>query len=183
MGSGGDCGIVLRHALAEARDLWRIARTNQEGVKAAAKKMGLCPRQCGGVMRLLVAFGGIPSRERLATVVMRDPGLMDEDVAEMFGMSVRWAASVRSRIEELRAAEPVPERYEFVDEGLRPGDPTPYEIAKRAEAIRAAWPPNYRGADLPGFFKALALPGMRHFCWQGRHASFVQVRIAKWASG
>lgn len=180
MGSGEGRGIVLRHALAEAEELWRRVAVNRQRLRDAADAMGLCRRQCRGVMQLLRKFKGFPSRERLASVVMRDPGLDDADVAEMFGKPVRWATAVRAHIDELRALEPVDERYEYVDEGLRPGDPTPDEIARQAAAIRAQWPAGYRGATLPGFCLAFAQPGMRNYIWDGNRASFVSVSAAKW---
>lgn len=72
-------------------------------------------------------------------MVMRDPGLDDDDVAEIFGRTRRWAAAVRSQSKAIRAAEPIPNFLEYLDEHLQPDMPSPAEIAKRAEKVRDGW--------------------------------------------
>jgi hypothetical protein len=67
---------------------------------------------------------------------MMDPGLEDEDIAEIFSRSIRWAAVVRSRSAELREAEYIASHLEYLDEGLQPGDPVPWDILTMAEEIR-----------------------------------------------
>lgn len=184
MGSGNDSGFVLRHALGEADELWRRCVVNRETAKRAAKAMGLPYGQVKGSVRLLKKFGTLPSRERLATVVMRDYGLDDNDIAEMFGKSPRWAAQVRANIEELRELEPVDSAYEFIDDGLRPEDPCPEEIRRRAEAIRANRPSNYGEFDSSDRSrKALSQPGLRQYIWNGRNAAFISILASPWSRG
>jgi hypothetical protein len=74
----------------------------------------------------------------LALVVMRDYGMDNRDIAEIFGRSPRWARLVRERAVELREAEPIREELEYLDDGLQQGDPTPMEILEQAEALRVA---------------------------------------------
>ena len=61
MGSGNDCGFVLRHALAHAEDLHRRCIINRERLKVVAPslKVQLGPAQ--GAVRLMRAVRRIPS--------------------------------------------------------------------------------------------------------------------------
>jgi hypothetical protein len=117
---------------------------NKEAAKWVAADLGLDVAQTEGAVRLLKKLPRPPSRERLALVAMRDPGLDDADIAEMFAMPIAWAADVRDRCEELRVAEPISEYLEYLEEGLRPGDPTPAEILVQAERLRLDRPPEMR---------------------------------------
>lgn len=181
MDSGRDCGIVLRHALAEAGELWRRCMVNKQRPKDAAKAMGLPPVQCRGVVRLLKKFGKVPTPERLASIAMRDWGLEDADIAEMFGRSEKWASMVRAHIDELRQTEPIDPYYEYVDEGLRPGDPCPEEIYRRAAEIRAKRPPDFGKSISSGkAYKAMSQPGMRHYLWNGGNVSFFSALAPHW---
>ena len=139
---GVGCGIRLRHALAFAADLQREVVDKRRTIKAVAKSLGLSEEQCRGVVRILRRHG-MRSPERLALVAMRDWGLDDSDVAEMFGRSERWAAIVRSQADEIRAEEPIDNYLEFVDCGLRPEDPSPDEILRRAAELRKK--PDFKG--------------------------------------
>lgn len=184
MDSLWDSGIVLRHSLAEANELWRMCVTNKLTVKAAAKSLGLDLAQAQGTVRLLRKYGGVPSPERLALVAMRDPGLNDFDIAEMFRRTPRWASMVRVHAQELREAEPIPEFFEYLDEGLRPGDPTPEEIYRRAAELRTQRVHNYKDCDNPllDVRRARPQPGLRVFAWNGRHASYVSIGTKNWPS-
>ena len=177
MDSFSDCGIVLRHSLAYADDLWRMCVVNRMSVYRAAERLGLPKPQCKGAVRLLKQFGRVPSRERLASIVMRDWGLDDFDIAEIFGRSVRWAGAVRAHVQELREAEPVPEQYEFLDDGLHPDDPCPEEVYRRAAEIRAARRTKPKDMDR----QVRPQLGMRCFMWDGRNASYLSVSAAQWA--
>jgi hypothetical protein len=146
---GADCGIRLKHALAFADDLRRRVMVNKESAKAVAKSLGVPQHQTQGAVRLLRSLRYRPSPERLALVVMRDYGLDNRDIAEIFGRSVRWATLVRINADEIRKAEPIRYELEFLDDGLRPGDPPPDELLDRAEAIRVSGlmrsrPPSHR---------------------------------------
>jgi len=181
MGFGSDCGIVLRHALAHAAELQRSVIVNRESTASAAKRLGLSFPQCKGVVRLLRRSKYIPSPERLALVAMKDWGLEDADIAEMWGRPKEWAAQVRADAKKLRAAEPIANHLEYVDEGLCPGDPDPEELYRRAAAIRAQrdrrWTQSVKGRPAGSQTQS----GLRQFAWNGRHASFVSVLSEKWA--
>jgi hypothetical protein len=180
MDSGKDCGIVLRHALAHADDLWRMAVENGMTGPQAAKTLGLPKIQCMGVIRLLREVGHVPSRARMAVCAMNDFGWDDQDIAEVFSMPVAWAQWVRKNRDHLRKSEPFALELEYVDEGLRPQDPDPTELYRRAAALRAkrerGWTMLNRGrlADAP------AQGGLRNFAWNGRHASFISIVSEAW---
>lgn len=157
-----------RHALGFAADLRRRCLVNREPAEKVAKDLGLSKTQTQGAVRLLNS--GRYSPERLACVVMLDWGMEDEDIAEIFNRSVRWAKVVRSQAEEIRAAEPIPTDLEYLDGGLGPDDPSPEEIAQRCKevlALRKAPPrsDSYR-------------PGVRVYSWRGDRASFISDRVA-----
>lgn len=177
MGFGSDCGIVLRHALAHAEELRRRCIINREQMKHVAKSLGLSRRQVCGAVRLLRNLEYLPSPERCALVVMNDWGLDDSDIAEIFGRTERWSAAVRLHADELRASEPISRHLEYVDEGLRPHDPCPAELYRRAAEVRSR-----RESDRDSVLRyALTQGGMRHFAWDGRNASFVSICAGGWA--
>lgn len=136
MVSGSDGEIRLRHSLAYAADLTRRVLVNKESVDRVAMSMGLEKSQARGAVRLLKSLPYTPSPERLALVVMRDYGLDNADIAEIFGRSPRWAYLVRDQAEEIREAEPIAYELEFLDDGLQPTDPAPMEVLSQAEALR-----------------------------------------------
>jgi hypothetical protein len=181
MGSGKDCGIVLRHALAHGADLWRMAVVNKMSGPAVAKELGLPKIQCIGVIRLLREVGHVPSPARMAVCAMNDFGWDDEDIAEVFSMPVLWAKWVRANREQLRRREPIPLRLEYVDQGLRPQDPDPKELYRRAAEIRARRQPGWTMLNIGRDRVSPAAGGMRHFAWNGRHASFLSVISEAWA--
>jgi hypothetical protein len=67
---------------------------------------------------------------------MRVPDVTDEDIAGWFGESLNWARSVRQNARTLRKKEFIPDFMEYVDEGYRPGDPSPEQILAMAKEIR-----------------------------------------------
>ena len=137
-----DCGLVLRHSLAYEAELRRRCLTNREPATKVASDLGLCSKQCQGAVRLLKEVR--VSRERLACVVMLDPGLEDEDIAEIFSEPIDWARGVRQQEDLLRLKEPIPTELEYLDDSFCPGDPSPSEVLERAAEIRAARPPEYQ---------------------------------------
>lgn len=181
MDSGNDCGIVLRHALAHAEELYRSVIVNRETMGGVSKRLDLDFRQVKGVIRLLRNVRGVPSPERLALVAMRDWGLEDADIAEMWSRPVAWATQVRANAKRLRADEPIAERLEYVDEGLMPGDPCPEELYRRAAEIRAQRDKWWAQSSLGRSPQAQAQGGMRHYAWDGRNASFLSILTATWA--
>lgn len=135
--SGGDCGIRLRHSLAFAPDLWRRIVVNKEATEKVARTMGFPREQIRGAARLLRSLPCVPSPERVALVVMRDHGLDNDDIAEIFDRSPRWAATVRERADELREAEPIRWDLEYLDDGVQPGDPDLAEVYRLASELRS----------------------------------------------
>lgn len=168
MATGPACGNVLRHALAYAADLHRRCVVNGESATRVAESMGLQVPQVKGAVRLLRSLRTLPSPERLACVVMLDPGLDDADIAEIFGRSERWAAVVRSKADEICMEEHIDPYYEYLDDGLQACDPSPSEIAARAKAIHDSG--DFRGRG-PGHVAW----ELNQYLWSG-HA-FVQVGI------
>ena len=133
-----DCGLGLRHSLAYEAELRRRCLTNREPATKVASDLGLCSKQCQGAVRLLKEVR--VSRERLACVVMLDPGLEDEDIAEIFCEPIDWARGVRQQKDLLRLKEPIPTELEYLDDSFFPEDPSPSEVLERAAEIRAARP-------------------------------------------
>ena len=129
------CGLVLKHSLASESELRRRCLINREPVYRVAEQLGLDAEQARGAVRLLKECR--VSRKRLACVAMMDPGLEDEDIAEMFGEPVSWATGVRKNIKRLKRNEPIPAHLEYLDDGLCHGDPSPSEILERAADIRS----------------------------------------------
>jgi hypothetical protein len=164
--SGGDCGLGSTHPLAFAGQLWHRVVVNQEPVVRVAKQLGLEPEVCRGVVRMMKAFGKVPSRERLAVICQLDPGFDDRDVGEVFGESAAWSADVRRRTALIREAEPIAPKLEWYDEGLKPFDPAPAEILQRALEVRST-----RGMERK------PSPGIKAFAWRPRAASFIQIRV------
>jgi len=164
--SGSDCGLSLTHPLAFAGQLWHRVIVNQESVPRVAKDLGLGTEVCRGVLRILRACGKVPSRERLAVICQLDPGYDDSDVGEVFGESAEWSASVRLHTAAIRKAEPIEDRLEWYDEGLKPFDPSPAEILQRALEERSN-----RGMERK------PTPGIKAFAWRPRAASFIQIRV------
>lgn len=157
---GNVYGMRLRHALAFAGQLRQRCVVNKEGAKRVAKDLGVDPAQAEGAVRLLRKLETPPSPERLALVAMLDPGLDDADIAEMFDRHILWALAVRRQGAEIRAAEPIPRHLEYLDDGLRPTDPTPSEILTRAKELRE---------KRPGWVGPSVAPlgSPRHLQWSG----------------
>jgi hypothetical protein len=181
MDSGNDCGIVLRHALAYADELWRSAVVNKERTRDIASRLDLPLPQVAGAVRLLRSLKYVPSPERLALIAMNDFGLEDADIGEMWSRPASWAAEVRRNADELREAEPINRYLEYLDEGLRPQDPCPEELYRRAAEIRSKRPKTWRHAERGRVAQAPAQGGMRHYRWNHRHAAYVSIRAESWA--
>lgn len=165
--SGLGCGVELHHPLAYTGQLWHRVIVNQETVQRVARDLGFDPNVCRGIVRLLKKVGRVPSKARLAVICQLDPGYDDADVGEVFGESAEWSASVRRDADAIREAEPIPAQLEWYDDGLRPSDPTPAEIYKRALEVRLV-----KGMD-----PRHAQPGIRAYAWRPRGSSFFQIGI------
>lgn len=154
----------LRHALGYADEIRRRCLVNKESAHVVARKLGLDAEQTRGAVRLLKARPHL-SQERLALVAMRDWGLTDSDIAEIFRRSDRWAAVVRSQADEIRAEEPIPEHLEYLDSGLQKGDPSPAEISDRAKGIRV----------VHGVRKDATRGAIRVYAWRGDACLFQSI--------
>jgi hypothetical protein len=165
--SGQGCVDGLRHALAFAAELRHRVIVNNESLKRVAQSLGLDYAQVKGVVRLLRKTPSSISDERLALVLMKDPGMTNADVAEVFGRPIRWAQLVRRRAQELREAEPIEESLEWIDDGLQPDYPMPDEIARRAKEVREMNP-------LGGRDTANRPYGIRQFHWR-QDGAFIPV--------
>lgn len=122
--------------------------------KRISRELGVgyvCVRRLIGIFNHL---GMPPSQARLAVCVLNHPDITEEQVADLFGRNVRWVQNVKLNRERLREDEPFPMNLEFLDEGLEPTDPTPYEIEQVTTMIRHSWvdgiPGSYRqDIDVP----------------------------------
>lgn len=157
-----------RHALGFAGDITRRCVVNGETARKVADDLDLDERQVCGAVRIFRM--GKFSPERLACVVMRDWGMDDEDIAEIFGRSVRWARIVREQQDEIRQEEKMPAWMEYLDEGLQRGDPSPAEIARRAKELR--------GRDLVPGRREEFRPGIRCYSRSENNGAFIPVGAA-----
>lgn len=133
LGFSDDSSGPLRHALGFADEVFRRCVMNKEPSWKVARSLQLDDEQVQAAASLLRKCSRVPSAERLALVVMKDPGLENADVAEMFSRSVRWAEVVRSQADEIKADEPLDDTfYPWVFDG----DPPPEEILAMAKQIR-----------------------------------------------
>jgi len=166
MDSSTDCGFVLRHALAYAHDILRMVVVNKVTAIVCARKLGLDPDQVLGVAHLLSKLGLVPSRERLALVAMRDPGLDDSDIAEIFSEDESWAAAVRADAARIKAEEPIDWRLETLRGYYYLEDLPPDELYREAEAVRSKRvQPRFNGTMWD-------LVRLRAFSWNGRKGAF-----------
>lgn len=165
LGSGGGCGVSLRHPLAFAGTLFHRVVINRETPKRVANDLGLDHGVCTGVVRMLKAVKRVPSQERLAVICQLDRGWDDEDVGEVFDQPADWSAWVRKHTDAIRKREPIPMHLEWVDPDLRPFDPSPAEILQRALEVRT----------LAGCGRGDRLPGIRSLRWDNHASSFFSV--------
>jgi hypothetical protein len=166
---GGGCGIQLRHACAHAAEVYRRCMINKETIARVAHSLDLDMMQTEGVFRIVRHCGGAPSPERMAVIAMKDWGLDDSDIAEMFDRSERWAALCREQAAEIRESEPIPESLEYLDVGLCPGDPSPAELQTRVAELRGT-----------GVIKGLTptrRPGLRAYLWNGASHAFFPIGV------
>jgi len=112
----------------------------------------------------------------MALIAMRDPGLDDADIAEMFVESEGWSFDVRYD-PKLRENEPIPVHLEYLDDGLQPDDPSPQELARRTAEVRAAKVEPDRPAHRWDHLSATE--GFRYFNFTG--VSAVPVCPGRWA--
>jgi hypothetical protein len=129
-------GTMCGTALVLAEEIHRRVLVNGEIPKRVARSLGLTHRQITSVVRILSTFGGVPSPERLALIVMQAPDLSDEDIARWFNRPTGWATNVRKYGAEIAKTEFIPADVAWVADEWEPDDPTPEEIRERCKAIR-----------------------------------------------
>lgn len=153
----------LRHVLGFAADVHRRCNINGELAARVAESLGFERGAVYGLAKLLRS--GTFSPERLAVTAMLDPCLDDDDIAEIFGRSLKWARIVREQQGEIRSAEPMDESLEWFDPDFQPDDPLPDEIRRRAMEVRAS--------DLRPGMRERYRAGIRSFSWNGKNGAFV----------
>lgn len=168
----GHRGPGLRHALAFASELKRRCWTNNEVLLHVCRDLDICWEQAKGVMQMIARRvranqRAVPSRQRLIAAAMRDWGLDDEDIAEMFSCPISEVCWVREFIDEIRRAEPIPDEVEMQCAWMLPDDPPPDVLAHRARDIRAARP-----EETPPKMRRVAI---RQFVWHGGQHAFLPV--------
>ena len=161
----GHSGSGLRHALAFAGVIQRRCWVNREATADVAEDLDVSLEQVRGVAQMVHHLRGTPSQQRLIAAAMRDWGLDDSDLAEMFGVTVEAVACVRRNAAAIRLKEPIPAEIEIRCAGLLPDDVSPSELYARARAVRKARP-------LPGPPKSAAA-GIRRFTWDGFQHAFI----------
>lgn len=166
MAGGNGHGKRLRHSAAFAKEIRARCVMCREPAYRVAADLGLDGRQVVGMAKVLRRR--MYSPERLALIAMRDPGLDDADIAEIFGRSERWASLVRSRADEIRRAEHVPASLEYLDDGLQPGDPTPGEIAERTQEL-------HRTGQFRGRKECVIPASLTQVSWRGN--AFISVCV------
>ncbi len=136
------CYEVVHHA----ERIWQRVFLQRESTRQVARDLGLTAYSVGKLCSACRQLGRMPSQRRLALCVMHQPDLTDIDIAEMFGRTQKWVEQVRQDAVRLREEEPLRHDTEFMDEGLRPEDPTPHQIKVRAEICRSFWRDGVEGS-------------------------------------
>lgn len=161
-------GTMCGTALASAEEIHQRVLVDGEMPQRVAQSLGFAHRQVQSVVRILRTFGGVPSPERLALIVMQAPDLSDEDIARWFNRPTGWATNVRKYGDEIAKNEFIPADVAWVSDEWEPDDPTPQEIRERCKAIREQ---GERPFPEPQRWTA------PQFHWHGGHiGSFVPIR-------
>ncbi len=136
------CYEVVHHA----EQIWQRVFLQRESTRQVARDLNLTSYSVGKLCSACRQLGRMPSQRRLALCVMHQPDLSDSDIAQMFGRTTRWVEQIRKDAVRLREEEPLRHDTEFMDEGLRPEDPTPHQIKVRAEICRSFWKDGVEGS-------------------------------------
>lgn len=151
--SGPVCATGYRTVFAHADEVWRRVVINGEAAMRVGRSLRLPKTHVSALARLLKEWGRVPPKSRLAAAAMLVPDASDEDIAWAFGMPVKWADSVRSHRNQIRAAWPAEERMERAVE-MEEDDPTPAQIAEMCAAMPRV---------LAGESHARRAPGIRSY--------------------
>lgn len=98
---------------------------NGVSCERVADRLGLDREQVMAAKQFLASAKSCPPPEVCAGVASLDPGLTDDDIAEMFGRSSKWAKMARERREEFCQELGVTLSFE---PWVMQGDPKPWEI-------------------------------------------------------
>jgi len=177
----GDC---LRHCLASSADLFARCVIGAESLTSWAKRHDLDWEQVRGVYVMLKTTQKVPSLARRAAVLMRDPGLEDEDIAEMLFADREFVADVRANLAVVRKREPIPAWAELMAAEVYPEDPEPAELYRRAAELRSQRTSMPTRRNMPGHRKQgcdlktdePVTPGIRHYLWSARSHAFIPKR-------
>jgi hypothetical protein len=177
----GDC---LRHCLASSADLFSRCVIGAESLTSWAKRHDLDWEQVRGVYVMLKTTQKVPSLARRAAILMRDPGLEDEDIAEMLFVDQEFVADVRANVDLVREREPIPMWAEFFAAEMFEEDPLPAELYQRAADLRSQRTRMPTRRNMAGHRKqgcdlktdAPLTPGIRHYLWSARSHAFISKR-------
>lgn len=131
------CGSLYGTSLVFVGQIQHRVVINKECAGTVSRDLGISRRSILSIARMLRAFGGVPSVERLAVIAMRVPDATDEDIAEWFNRSLTWAQQVRRDQDEIREREPIPPRLELINDEMDVGIPSLEERTRIAAELRA----------------------------------------------
>jgi hypothetical protein len=141
---------------------------NYESLISVCRDLDVSWEQGRGVYRIVRSLNGVPSLERRIACAMRDWGLDNDDLAEMFSVDVSAVRWVREFIDVIREREPIPDCMERESAWLLPDDPPPDELYRRAAEIRA------NRTHVEGKSPRFA-SGIRHYTWDGSRHAFLSI--------
>lgn len=154
------------HCLAFVEELHRRVLINREPLGVVRGQLGVDDCAAEGILKILRHCAGVPSQERIACIAMQDPGLDDNDVADICEMSVEWARNCRAIRDRIEASEVIPENLCWFAGHITRKDPTPEEIRVRSAEQRAK---GHGTATRPRDLS----PGVRQFfLWRSGSAPF-----------
>jgi hypothetical protein len=159
----------LRHAWAFATEIKRRVLVNRESLISVCRDLDVPWEQGRGVLRILRQLKCILSLHRRMACVMRDWGLDDDDIAEMFAVDVSAVRWVREFVDVVREREPIPSWMEAESAWLLPDDLPPDELYRRAAEVRALRTTVPKGRPRGG-------AGIRHYTWDGSQHAFIPIR-------
>lgn len=133
-GEPGGSGFVSAWAFAE--EIRRRVLINRCDPEEVAASLGCDHQQVSGVLSVIRHLDRLPTIPRRMTCVMRDWGVTDQDIAQMFSADMSVVRCVRRNADDIRSREPIPLQLELASMAMHIDDPSPEEIARRSEEVR-----------------------------------------------